>query len=349
MPLIPKPVFEIKFTDSHLLKSEKVLEVKDLKTWFFTRRGTIKAVNGVDFVLKKGECLCLVGESGCGKSVTALSILRLFDNPPGRIVGGQVIYRSADLATCPMSYLREIRGGDIAMVFQNAQSSLNPVFTIGAQIVEQVMTHEKVGRAKAMDRARALMDEMSIPQPERTLKMYPHQMSGGMKQRAMIAMSLSCSPEILIADEPTTSVDVTIRAQIIHILRELKIRREMSIIFITHDLSLVNEIGDRAAVVYGGRVVEVASVDDILNSPAHPYTVGLIDCLPDVSSQAKRLPSIPGNTPNPLEMPPGCPFHPRCPKVMDICRSVIPASVHIDDVHTVSCHLFRDKGGGMER
>jgi len=331
------------------LKSETVLEVNDLKTWFFTRRGTVKAVNGVDFVLRKGECLCLVGESGCGKTVTALSILRLFDDPPGRIVGGHVMYKGADLTTCPMPHLREIRGGDIAMVFQNAQSSLNPVFTIGDQFAEQVMVHEQVSRTKALDRARTLMEEMNIPQPGRALKMYPHQMSGGMKQRAMIAMSLSCSPEILIADEPTTAVDVTIRAQIINILQELKTRREMSIIFITHDLSLVKEIGDRAAVVYGGRVVEVAEVEDILKSPAHPYTVGLIDCLPDMSSQAKRLPSIPGNTPNPLEMPPGCPFHPRCSKVMDICRSTMPAPVKVTDVHRVSCHLFGDKDGDGAR
>jgi oligopeptide/dipeptide ABC transporter ATP-binding protein len=328
------------------LKSETVLEVKDLKTWFFTRRGTVKAVNGVDFALRKGECLCLVGESGCGKSVTALSILRLFDDPPGRIVGGQVTYKGTDLTTCPVPHLREVRGGDIAMVFQNAQSSLNPVFTIGDQIVEQVMVHERISRSKAMDRARTLLEEMNIPQPGHALKMYPHQMSGGMKQRAMIAMSLSCSPQILIADEPTTSVDVTIRAQIVHLLKELKLRRQMSIIFITHDLSLVNEIGDRAAVVYGGRVVEVAPVEDILKRPAHPYTVGLIDCLPDISSEDKRLSSIPGNTPNPLEMPSGCPFHPRCSKVMDICRSTVPASVQIAADHAVSCHLFGQKRGG---
>jgi len=331
------------------VKAETVLQVTGLQTWFFTRRGTVKAVNGVDFVLKRGECLCLVGESGCGKSVTALSILRLFDSPPGRIVGGEVIYRGANLATCPMPYLRKIRGGDIAMVFQNAQSSLNPVFTIGDQITEQVRVHERVSRPEALTRARKLMEEMNIPQPDRALKMYPHQMSGGMKQRAMIAMSLSCSPEILIADEPTTAVDVTIRAQIIHILQELKTGRDMSIIFITHDLSLVREIGDRAAVVYGGRVVEVAPVEDILKSPAHPYTVGLIDCLPDVSAQNKRLSSIPGNTPNPMEMPPGCPFHPRCSKVMDICRSMMPVAVNITDVHSVSCHLFVDMAEGRPR
>jgi peptide/nickel transport system ATP-binding protein len=327
------------------LKAETVLEVINLKTWFFTRRGTVKAVNGVDFVLKRGECLCLVGESGCGKSVTALSILRLFDSPPGRIVKGEVIYGGTDLATCPMPYLRKIRGKDIAMVFQNAQSSLNPVFTIGDQITEQVRVHERVSRSEALDKARTLMEEMNIPQPGRALKMYPHQMSGGMKQRAMIAMSLSCNPAILIADEPTTAVDVTIRAQIIHILQELKTGRDMSIIFITHDLSLVKEIGDRAAVVYGGRVVEIAPVEDILKNPTHPYTVGLIDCLPDMSTISKRLPSIPGNTPNPLDMPPGCPFHPRCPKVMDVCRSVVPAAVNITDVHAVSCHLFTNMDG----
>jgi len=327
------------------VKSEIVLEVINLKTWFFTRRGIVKAVNGVDFALESGECLCLVGESGCGKSVTALSILRLFDSPPGRIVQGKVIYGGTDLAQCPMPYLRKIRGKDIAMVFQNAQSSLNPVFTIGDQIAEQVMVHQRVSRPEALDRARTLLEEMNIPQPGRVLKMYPHQMSGGMKQRAMIAMSLSCNPAILIADEPTTSVDVTIRAQIIYILQELKNGRDMSVIFITHDLSLVKEIGDRAAVVYGGKIVEVAPVEHILKNPAHPYTVGLIDCLPDISAQNKRLPSIPGNTPNPLDMPPGCPFHPRCPKVMDICREVEPATVNITDVHAVSCHLFVNMGG----
>ncbi len=328
------------------VKSETVLEVINLKTWFFTRRGTVKAVNGVDFALKSGECLCLVGESGCGKSVTALSILRLFDSPPGRIVQGEVIYKGTDLTKCPMPYLRKIRGKDIAMVFQNAQSSLNPVFTIGDQIAEQVMVHERISRSEALDRARMLMEEMNIPQPGRALKMYPHQMSGGMKQRAMIAMGLSCNPAILIADEPTTSVDVTIRAQIIYILQELKNGRDMSVIFITHDLSLVKEIGDRAAVVYGGKIVEVAPVEHILKNPSHPYTVGLIDCLPDISAQNKRLPSIPGNTPNPLDMPPGCPFHPRCPKVMDICRVVEPATVNITDVHAVSCHLFVNMDGG---
>ena len=317
-----------------------VLEVKNLKTWFYTRRGIVKAVNGVNYTLHKGECLCLVGESGCGKSVSALSLLRLFDSPPGKIVEGQVIYNGTDLVNCTLEQMRQVRGKDIAMVFQNAQSALNPVFTIGDQMVEQIKSHHRVHTNDALAKAKLLLEEMSIPEADRALKMYPHQMSGGMKQRAMIAMSLSCDPEILIADEPTTSVDVTIRAQIMHILHELKVNRNMSIIFITHDLSLVREIGERAAVVYAGKVVEIAPVENILKKPSHPYTTGLISCLPDISSNLKRLPSIPGNTPNPLNIPAGCAFHPRCSRVMDICRTVEPGLLNIEDVHTVACHLY---------
>ncbi|MGA9047483.1 MAG: ABC transporter ATP-binding protein [Dehalococcoidia bacterium] len=322
------------------LASKTILEVKNLKTWFYTRRGIVKAVNGVTFTLDEGECLCLVGESGCGKSVTALSILRLFDSPPGKIIEGRVLYAGIDLATCPMPQLRAIRGKDIAMVFQNAQSALNPVFTIGDQIEEQINTHAAHNQGNSRVKATALLEEMKIPEAARALNTYPHQMSGGMKQRAMIAMGLSCDPKILIADEPTTAVDVTIRAQIIYILQELKARRNMSIIFITHDLSLVGEIGDRAAVVYAGKVVEIAPVEHILNKPAHPYTIGLISCLPDISSDLKRLPSIPGNTPNPIDIPSGCPFHPRCPSVMDICHAVEPEMLNISGVQTVACHLY---------
>lgn len=326
------------------MKSEAILEVKNLKTWFYTRRGIVKAVNGVDFALNRGECLCLVGESGCGKSVTALSLLRLFDSPPGKIVEGEILYRGIDLTKCSLAKLRQIRGKDIAMVFQNAQSALNPIFTIGDQITEQINTHLDLTHAQALEKACMLLDKMRIPEVDRALKQYPHQMSGGMKQRAMIAMSLSCDPCILIADEPTTAVDVTIRAQIMNILQELKQGREMSIIFITHDLSLVREIGDRAAVIYGGRVIEIAPVERIMNQPSHPYTRGLISCLPDISSEATRLPSIEGNTPNPIDMPTGCPFHPRCNKVMDICRSVLPEITNILDVHAVACHLYPGSG-----
>ena len=317
-----------------------VLEVKNLNTWFYTGRGIVKAVNGVNFSLQEGECLCLVGESGCGKSVTALSLLRLFDSPPGKIVNGSVMFDGTDLVSCPVSHLRQVRGKEISIIFQNAQSALNPVFTIGDQIIEQINAHGHTSHENAMKKAVGLLEEMSIPEPERALKMYPHQMSGGMKQRAMIAMSLSCDPRILIADEPTTAVDVTIRAQIMSILHDLKSRRNMSIIFITHDLSLVREIGDRAAVVYGGRVVETGTVEDILKHPAHPYTRGLISCLPDISTDAKRLPSIPGTTPNPLDLQQGCSFNPRCASVMDVCRSVVPELLNISNVQCVACHLY---------
>lgn len=315
-----------------------------MKTWFYTGRGIVKAVNGVNFDLQQGECLCLVGESGCGKSVTALSLLRLFDSPPGKIVSGEVMYDGIDLAKCPVKRIRQVRGKEIAMVFQNAQSALNPVFTIGDQIMEQISTHGRYTRADTRKKALLLLEEMNIPRVENALKLYPHQMSGGMKQRAMIAMALSCDPAILIADEPTTAVDVTIRAQIMSILQELKTRRNMSIIFITHDLSLVREIGDRAAVIYGGKVVEIAPVETILSVPAHPYTRGLIACLPDISADLKRLPSIPGNTPNPIDLPAGCTFHPRCIDVMDSCRSTEPALVNIAGVHKVACHLYDNVG-----
>ena len=323
-----------------MLKDGAVLEVKDLKTWFYTRRGTVKAVNGIDFSLGKGECLCLVGESGCGKSVTALSILRLIESPPGRIISGEILYQGTDLVTCSQEQLRQIRGKGIAMIFQNAQSALNPVFTIGDQIIEQINAHAKLDRDKAIEKARMLLEEMRIPDSKRALTQYPHQMSGGMRQRAMIAMSLSCDPDILIADEPTTAVDVTIRAQIMDILHNLKIAREMSIIFITHDLSLVREIGDRAAVVYAGSIVEIAPVENILQNPLHPYTRGLISCLPDVSSDLKRLPFIPGNAPNPIAYPDGCTFHPRCPRVMDICRHQVPELKPVSEIQAVACHLY---------
>lgn len=317
-----------------------ILEVNNLTTWFYTGRGVVKAVNGVSFDLKEGECLCLVGESGCGKSVTALSLLRLFDSPPGKIVEGSVAFDGIDLVSCPADHLRQIRGKDISMIFQNAQSALNPVFTIGDQITEQINAHGRVSHADALALAWKLLEEMSIPAPGRALKMYPHQMSGGMKQRAMIAMSLSCDPRILIADEPTTAVDVTIRAQIMNILQGLKSRRNMSIIFITHDLSLVSEIGDRAVVVYGGKVVETGTVEDILKCPAHPYTRGLIACLPDISDDLSRLPSIPGTTPNPLDMPPGCPFEPRCGIAGEVCRLRHPETKNISNVHCIACHMY---------
>jgi len=245
-----------------------------------------------------------------------------------------------NLTTCSSKQLRQIRGKDIAIVFQEAQSALNPVLTIGDQIMEQIKLHLPVDDGRARDRATTLLGEMGIPSAERVMSYYPHQLSGGMKQRVLIAMSLSCNPQIIIADEPTTAVDVTIKAQILDIFRELKTSRQMSTIFITHDLAVVAEIGDRAVVMYGGKDVETASVSEIIGNPKHPYTSGLIGCLPDTSKSTGRLVSIPGTTPNPLEMPQGCAFHPRCPKAMEICSQQEPPETTISKEHKVKCHLY---------
>jgi len=318
-----------------------ILKVTNLKTYFFTRRGIVKAVNGVNFELRRGECLCLVGESGCGKTVTALSILGLIDSPPGKIINGEVRYNNLDLIKCSQKQLRQIRGKEIAMIFQEAQSALNPVFTIGDQIIEQLKLHLPLEHREARDRAMTLLEEMGIPAAERVMSYYPHQLSGGMKQRAIIAMGLSCNPQILIADEPTTAVDVTIKAQVLDIFQELKAKRQMSLVFITHDLGAVAEIGDRAVVIYGGKDVETASVSEIIGSPKHPYTAGLIECLPDISETEHRLASIPGTIPNPVELPRGCPFHPRCSHAMEICSQREPPQAIISQGHKVNCHLYQ--------
>jgi len=318
-----------------------ILKVTNLKTYFFTRRGIVKAVNSINFELRRGECLCLVGESGCGKTVTALSILGLIDSPPGRIIDGEVRYNNLDLVKCSPKQLRQIRGKEIAMIFQEAQSALNPVFTIGDQIIEQLKLHLPLEHREARDRAMTLLEEMGIPSVERVMSYYPHQLSGGMKQRATIAMGLSCNPQILIADEPTTAVDVTIKAQVLDIFQELKAKRQMSLVFITHDLGAVAEIGDRAVVIYGGKDVETAPVSEIIGSPKHPYTVGLIECLPDISKTTDRLVSIPGTIPSPVELPRGCSFHPRCPKAMEICSQQEPPQTTISEGHKVNCHLYQ--------
>ncbi len=317
-----------------------ILSVSDLKTYFFTRRGVVKAVDGVSFELRRGECLCLVGESGCGKTVTALSILRLLDSPPSRIVGGQVRYNATDLTTCSQQQLRQIRGKEIAIVLQEAQSALNPVLTIGDQIIEQMKLHLSLNNSEARQKAINLLHQMGIPSAEEVLAYYPHQLSGGMKQRVLVTMSLCCDPKILIADEPTTAVDVTIKAQVLDIFRELKRTRQMSIIFITHDFSVVAEIGDRAVVMYGGKDVETAPVSQITSTPKHPYTAGLLECLPDISKDVDRLSSIPGMTPDPLRLPSGCTFHPRCPRAMKVCSEQEPPLTPLSKEHKVRCHLY---------
>lgn len=319
---------------------EAILRVRNLKTYFFTRRGIVKAVDGVDFDLVKGGCLCLVGESGCGKTVTALSILGLIDSPPGRIVGGEIYYDNVDLLRCPRDQLRRIRGKEIAMVFQDAQSALNPVFTIGDQIMEQIKLHLGAGSRVAKEKAIGLLKEVGIPSPEKAADYYPHQLSGGMKQRAIIAMSLSCDPQILIADEPTTAVDVTIKAQILDILHQLKDTRQMSILFITHELGIVSQIGDRIAVMYAGRLAETATASELLDNPKHPYTTGLINCLPGMTQVRHRLESIPGTVPSLIDPPNGCLFHPRCGKATAVCKEKKPSPVIVNEGHIVFCHLY---------
>jgi peptide/nickel transport system ATP-binding protein len=319
---------------------ELILSVKNLQTHFFTKRGVVRAVDGVSFDLVKGECLCLVGESGCGKTVTALSILGLVDSPPGRIVGGEIFYDGTNLTRSSAERLRHIRGKEIAMIFQDAQSALNPVFTIGDQIVEQIKLHLRVSQRRAKERAISLLKEVGIPSPEEVAGYYPHQLSGGMRQRAMIAMGLSCDPQLLIADEPTTAVDVTIKAQIIDLFQKLKESRRMSLLFITHELGIVSEIGDRIVVMYAGRVAETAPAAELLKSPKHPYTSGLIKCLPDITQEKERLESIPGTVPSLVNPPGGCLFHPRCKRAMAICKKEEPPPVVISRGHTVFCHLY---------
>jgi len=322
-----------------------ILRVRNLKTYFFTRRGTVKAVDGVGFDLLKSECLCLVGESGCGKTVTALSILGLVDTPPGRIVDGKVYYNNVNLLECTHEQVRHIRGKEIAMIFQDAQSALNPVFTIGDQIAEQIMLHLGSSIREAKERTVSLLEEVGIPSPVEVADYYPHQLSGGMKQRAMIAMSLSCDPQILIADEPTTAVDVTIKAQILDVFQQLKETRQMSLLFITHELGVVSEIGDRMVVMYAGRLAETATVVELLDNPKHPYTAGLINCLPDMTQAKDRLEYIPGTVPSLIDSPGGCLFHPRCNKAIAICNQEEPPPVVVNGEHTVFCHLYSNSRG----
>ena len=317
-----------------------ILAVKQLKTYFFTKPGVVKAVDGVSFDLRKGECLCLVGESGCGKTATALSILRLIDSPPGKTVDGEILYHGEDLLRDSDERLRQLRGNRIAMIFQDPQSSLNPVFTVGDQIAEQLRLHLRLKPKPAMERALRLMEQVGIPQARERMKDYPHQFSGGMKQRVMIAAALSCEPEILIADEPTTALDTTIKAQILDIFQDLKQKKEMSILFITHDLGTVAEIADRIIVMYGGRVAEAGTTFDIFDRPQHPYTLGLINCLPRISAQRERLTPIPGMIPSLINTSNGCIFSPRCGQAMPICRQERPEEVVISGEHTVACHRY---------
>ena len=324
---------------------ERILEVNNLQTHFGTDEGVVKAVDGVSFHINRGETLAVVGESGSGKSVTSLSIMRLIASPPGRIAGGEMLFEGQDLVKKSESEMRKIRGNDISMIFQEPMTSLNPVYTVGDQIAEAIQLHQNKRRKQAMKLAAEMLDLVGIPEPGKRVHNYPHQMSGGMRQRVMIAMALSCGPKLLIADEPTTALDVTIQAQILDLMRKLQREIGMSILFITHDLGVVAEIADRVVVMYAGRAVEEGDVDDIFADPQMPYTLGLMNSIPRVDKAAEhqeRLEAIPGNVPNPLYLPPGCSFHPRCRFVKDKCKEAIPPLEDTGGGHMVRCVRWQE-------
>ena len=326
--------------------NEPLLEVRDLCTHFFTDDGVVRAVDGVSYRLSAGETLAVVGESGSGKSVTSLSILRLVPSPPGRIVGGSIRFRGRDLLSLPESEMRAIRGREISMIFQEPMTSLNPVHTCGDQIAEVVRLHEKLGKAEARARAIAMLRLVGIPSPETRVDEYPHQMSGGMRQRIMIAMALVCRPAVLIADEPTTALDVTIQAQILDLLQRLRSEFGMAVLLITHDLGVVAETADRVAVMYAGQVVEQGDVRTVFRGTRHPYTAGLLASLPRLGGQAGRLRVIPGTVPDPAAFPSGCRFHPRCPIALERCRREVPELRELTTGHEVRCFRAEEIASG---
>jgi len=317
--------------------SEALLEVENLQTHFHTDDGVVRAVDGVSFRLEAGRTLAVVGESGSGKSVTSLSILRLIAEPPGRIAGGRIRFRGRDLLQLAPGEIRSIRGREISMIFQEPMTSLNPVYTCGEQILEAIVLHEQVSRGEARGRAIEMLKLVGIPSPEQRVDEYPHQMSGGMRQRVMIAMALACRPAILIADEPTTALDVTIQAQILELLRRLQSELGMAVLLITHDLGVVAETADHVAVMYAGQVVEACAVRDAFERTRHPYTLGLLHSLPKLGETRETLRVIPGTVPNPVAFPAGCRFHPRCPAAIDRCRTDAPPLEEIEPGHSVRC------------
>ena len=322
---------------------EKILEVKDLQTSFFTERGEVKAVDHVNFDLYKGKTVGIVGESGCGKSVTSLSIMRLIPNPPGKIVGGEILYKGQNLLNFGMNQMRKIRGNEISMIFQEPMTSLNPVFTIGNQLLEAIRLHQDLSKGEAVNKAVEMLKLVGIPAPDKRIKDYPHQLSGGMRQRVMIAMALSCNPQILIADEPTTALDVTIQAQILDLLRDLQQKVGMAIMLITHDLGVVAEMAHEVVVMYAGKVVERAPVKELFAAPKHPYTQGLLNSIPvldrDPTGKMKktRLEPIPGIVPNLLDLPPGCRFQERCKYVTSECKGIEPELRALSETRQVRC------------
>ena len=321
-----------------------LLSVKNLSTEFPVKKGIVKAVEDVSFDVDAGEILAIVGESGSGKSVSSLSVMGLLAEP-GHVAGGSMEFEGKDLVTLSEREYRELRGNDMAMIFQEPMTSLNPVYRVGKQIVEAIRTHENVSKKEARERAIDMLRKVGIPSPEKRIDDYPHQMSGGMRQRVMIAMALSCNPKLLIADEPTTALDVTIQAQILDLLRRLRDDTGMAVLLITHDLGVVSETADRVVVMYCGQVVEEAEVRTLFDHPMHPYTLGLLKSIPRLEDDdSKRLYMIKGMVPNPLEMPPGCHFSDRCDSCMDICREKIPDLVDVGG-HKVRCFLYENAEG----
>lgn len=323
-------------------KADRLLEVKDLKTYFYTENGVVRSVDGVSFHVNKGETVAIVGESGCGKSVTSYAILRLI-SPPGKIAGGEVMFNEQDLTKLSEKEMRRIRGNEISMIFQEPLSSLNPVFTVGQQISETIILHQKVSRAEAREKSIDMLKKVGIPRADKVYDSYPHALSGGMRQRVMIAMALSCNPKLLIADEPTTALDVTIQAQILNLMLKLKEELGTSIILITHDLGVVAESADRVIVMYAGQVVEEADVFSLFKNPKHPYTKGLLASTPKIHELKEELTSIPGTVPSPLEWPIGCRFYARCPEANPTCQ-VQPPDLKESDGHQVRCWLYEKDG-----
>ncbi|MFC2280809.1 MAG: ABC transporter ATP-binding protein [Treponema socranskii subsp. buccale] len=321
---------------------ETLLKVDNLSTWFYTDDGIVKAVNDVSFSLNKGHTLGIVGESGCGKSITSLSVMRLVDSPPGKIVGGKIIFKGEDLLAKSEEEMRRVRGKRIAMIFQEPMTSLNPVYTVGRQIEEALLIHESMTKKEAKRRALEMLRLVRIPLPEKRFDEYPHQLSGGMRQRVMIAIALACSPELLICDEPTTALDVTIQAQILALIDELKEKTGTSVIMITHDLGVISEITDEVLIMYAGEIVEYAPKAQLFKNPLHPYTQGLIACVPKLGRDSDRLQTIEGTVPSFDDMPAGCTFWPRCPFAESICKEKKPPLIDCGN-RTVRCHRYAGK------
>ncbi|WP_172373095.1 ABC transporter ATP-binding protein [Sporosarcina jiandibaonis] len=327
---------------------KKILKVNDLSVSFETYGTDVQAVRGVSFELEEKETLAIVGESGSGKSVTAYSIMRLIDMPPGKFDGGTILFNGEDLTLKSEKQMQEIRGKEISMIFQDPMTSLNPTMTIGKQISESLIKHQNMSKKQASSRGVELLKLVGIPNPETRINQYPHQYSGGMRQRAMIAIALACNPKILIADEPTTALDVTIQAQILELMRDLQEKTGTAIILITHDLGVVSSVASRVAVMYGGKIVETGNVDEIFYNPKHPYTWGLLGSMPKVDSKGEELLAIPGSPPDLADPPKGCPFVTRCPYAMKVCRNNMPEYTHLSDTQKTACWLLDERAPQVE-